>query len=247
MTTVMEPAAIEVADLVTLQARGVVVVKGEQRRIAVFADGKGVFAVENNCPHMGFPLDKGSVRDGILTCHWHQARFDLKSGCTFDLWADDVLRYDCWVDDGMVFVASTPSVVLDESFHRKRLRRGIEQNIGLVQAKSLLALIEGGAELDSIVTGVDQFAACNLNRFGEGMTRLGCVMNLYPFLAKNTAYQGLYYAIRRLAEEISSAVPRRQRQPLDGGNHRLAELLPWMRQWVQTRHRDGAERTHAKN
>ncbi|MCZ6616601.1 MAG: Rieske 2Fe-2S domain-containing protein [Gammaproteobacteria bacterium] len=57
MTTVIEPAAIEVADLVTLQARGVVVVKGEQRRIAVFADGDEVFAVENNCTHMGFPLD----------------------------------------------------------------------------------------------------------------------------------------------------------------------------------------------
>ncbi|TDJ36923.1 MAG: Rieske (2Fe-2S) protein [Gammaproteobacteria bacterium] len=243
MSTLIKPVAIEVSDLDTLQAKGVIVVKGEQRRIAVFADGCEVFAVENNCPHMGFPLAKGSVRDGILTCHWHQARFDLKSGCTFDLWADDVLRYDCWVDDGIVFVASTPSTVLDETFHRKRLSRGIEQNVGLVQAKSLLALIEGGAELKSIVAEVVQFASRNLNRFGEGMTRLGCVVNLYPFLSKDTAYQGLYYAIRQLAEEISSAVPRRQRQPLQGGDHTLAELLPWMRQWVQTRHRDGAERT----
>ena len=39
---------------------------------------------------MGFPLERGSVADGILTCHWHHARFDLESGCTFDLWADDV-------------------------------------------------------------------------------------------------------------------------------------------------------------
>ena len=39
---------------------------------------------------MGFPLDRGSIEDGILTCHWHHARFDLASGCTFDLWADDV-------------------------------------------------------------------------------------------------------------------------------------------------------------
>jgi nitrite reductase/ring-hydroxylating ferredoxin subunit len=39
---------------------------------------------------MGFPLDRGSVEDGILTCHWHHARFELASGCTFDLWADDV-------------------------------------------------------------------------------------------------------------------------------------------------------------
>jgi hypothetical protein len=26
---------------------------------------------------MGFPLDRGSVDDGILTCHWHHARFEL--------------------------------------------------------------------------------------------------------------------------------------------------------------------------
>jgi nitrite reductase/ring-hydroxylating ferredoxin subunit len=34
---------------------------------------------------MGFPLDRGSVEDGVVTCHWHHARFDLASGCTFDL------------------------------------------------------------------------------------------------------------------------------------------------------------------
>jgi nitrite reductase/ring-hydroxylating ferredoxin subunit len=48
------------------------------------------FALDNRCPHMGFPLERGSVEDGILTCHWHHARFELASGCTFDLWADDV-------------------------------------------------------------------------------------------------------------------------------------------------------------
>ena len=39
-------------------------------------DGQ-VYAVNNRCPHMGFPLDRGTCRDGILTCHWHAARFDL--------------------------------------------------------------------------------------------------------------------------------------------------------------------------
>ena len=38
--------------------------------------------LDNRCPHMGFALDRGSVDDGILTCHWHHARFDLASGCT---------------------------------------------------------------------------------------------------------------------------------------------------------------------
>jgi nitrite reductase/ring-hydroxylating ferredoxin subunit len=40
-------------------------------------------ALDNQCPHMGFPLERGSIEDGILT--WHHARFDLESGCTFAL------------------------------------------------------------------------------------------------------------------------------------------------------------------
>lgn len=38
-----------------------------------------MFAVDNRCPHMGFPLDRGTCGDGILTCHWHHASFDLAS------------------------------------------------------------------------------------------------------------------------------------------------------------------------
>ena len=66
------------------------VVRGPHRPILVVEHGDRVFALDNRCPHMGFPLDRGSMEDGILTCHWHHARFDVASGCTFDLWADDV-------------------------------------------------------------------------------------------------------------------------------------------------------------
>src|SRR5580700_8762778 len=53
------------------------VVHLEGHTLALVRDGERVFAVDNRCPHMGFPLNRGSVSDGILTCHWHHARFDL--------------------------------------------------------------------------------------------------------------------------------------------------------------------------
>ena len=59
---------------------------GDHCPILVIYDRGHVFALDNRCPHMGFPLERGSAEDGILTCHWHHARFDLESGCTFDLW-----------------------------------------------------------------------------------------------------------------------------------------------------------------
>ena len=77
-------------DLDELKVKGRLVVRGRHRPILLIYKGNQVLALDNRCPHMGFPLDRGSIEDGILTCHWHHARFDLTSGCTFDLWADDV-------------------------------------------------------------------------------------------------------------------------------------------------------------
>jgi len=236
-------SAIHVASHQTLKERGVIVVSGKRRRIAVFAEGESVFAVENNCPHMGFPLDKGSVKDGMLTCHWHQARFDLRSGCTFDLWADDVARHQAWLEAGEVYVAPEPAHPLGEADHRQRLIRGLEQNIGLIQAKSILALLEAGVSLQSIVREVVRFASANLTGISEGMIRLGCVARVFDYLSRRTRYKALYYAIRQIGEETSQSTPRRPRQALSDTSHGLATLKQWMRQWVQTRHRDGAERT----
>ena len=98
------PDLILVGEIADLQAKKVIVVQGADRPIAVFAHGDAISAVDNRCPHLGFPLHRGTVEDGILTCHWHHARFDLASGCTFDLWADDVPRYEVVVRDGRVYV-----------------------------------------------------------------------------------------------------------------------------------------------
>ena len=51
-----------------LKAKGRLVVHGPHRPILVVHDKDRVFALDNRCPHMGFPLDRGSVEDGTLTC-----------------------------------------------------------------------------------------------------------------------------------------------------------------------------------
>jgi nitrite reductase/ring-hydroxylating ferredoxin subunit len=82
-----------------LKVKGRLVLHGHHRPILVIYDRGRVFALDNRCPHMGFPLEQGSIEDGILICHWHHARFDLESGCTFDLWADDVPTFPVEVRD----------------------------------------------------------------------------------------------------------------------------------------------------
>jgi nitrite reductase/ring-hydroxylating ferredoxin subunit len=77
--------------------------------VLMVAEGGDVVAVDNRCPHMGFPLHRGSIEDGILTCHWHHARFDLRSDSTFDLWADDVPLRAVRVVEGEIWVAAAPA------------------------------------------------------------------------------------------------------------------------------------------
>ena len=233
---------VPVASLDEVRSRGVVVTQAGDRSLAVFADGDEIHAVDNRCPHMGFPLDRGSVKDGILTCHWHEARFELASGCTFDLWADDAISYATEVRGDQVWVATSPRRQRDAAYHRLRLRRGMEMAVGLVQAKSLISLLGDRAGLLPLVASVVDYAAANVTNFGEGMVRLTCVARLAPWLSDETLYLGMSYAVRQLADEANAGTARRPRDPLAAPAPNAA-LKGWLRQWVLTRHRDAVERT----
>ena len=39
-------------------------------------------ACNNRCPHEGYPLVEGALdaESCILTCHWHNWKFDLRTG-----------------------------------------------------------------------------------------------------------------------------------------------------------------------
>src|SRR6201998_1172690 len=78
---------VRAAQLAELRSAGCLPVQLEGHTLALFLHDNKPYAVDNRCPHLGFPLHRGTVKDGVLTCHWHHARFDLASGGTFDLWA----------------------------------------------------------------------------------------------------------------------------------------------------------------
>ena len=99
---------VPVAAVADVQAAGVLVKQVEGHAIALFDHGGQIYAIDNRCPHMGFPLHKGSVSDCILTCHWHHARFDLTTGGTFDIWADDGRAFPVELREGQVWVALEP-------------------------------------------------------------------------------------------------------------------------------------------
>ena len=134
-----------------LKAKGRLVMYGAHRPILVVYDRGRAFALDNRCPHMGFPLDRGSVDDGILTCHWHHARFDLESGCTFDLWADDAPTCPVEVREGEVWVKTSFGHADPASHCRRRLDDGLAHDIGLVIAKAIQGQLAAGITKADVV------------------------------------------------------------------------------------------------
>lgn len=64
-----------------LGERGRAVLKVEGRQIALFETEGRLFAINNRCPHEGYPLVEGSLKkDCKLACNWHGWTFDLASG-----------------------------------------------------------------------------------------------------------------------------------------------------------------------
>ena len=234
---------VRVASLDELQAKRMIVVKGERCPILVIWDAGRIYALDNRCPHMGFPLHRGSVADGILTCHWHNARFDLVSGGTFDPWADDVPTADVEVRNGEVWVAGLTRYADGDAHWRNRLRQGMEHNIGLVIAKAVFGLIGEGVDPRNLVRDAVIFATRRRDGWGAGLTALTALGNLLHLLPNDDLCLALFQGIRRIASDCDGAVPPQPRQALTGDGRAPSTLEQWLRDWVLVRHRDGAERT----
>ena len=234
---------IRAGTLEQLKERGCMVVTGGGHAIAVFLHEGEIYAVDNRCPHMGFPLDRGSVKDGILTCHWHHARFDLSSGGTFNPFADDVRSFPVDVVDGEVWLDPEPAP-RDEGQHwRHRLEDGLEHNIRLVIAKSVLGLQAVGADYrEPLRIGAQFGTTYSANGWGAAMSILTCTANILPRLHEEDRPRALYQGLRHVARECAGKAPRFSVDPLPTGETRPEVFARWFRNFIDVRDDEGAER-----
>ena len=225
--------------------------------VAIFIYDSKVYAVDNRCPHMGFPLNQGTVKDGILTCHWHHARFDLMNGGTFDQWAGDVTSFpveirnenEIWVDISAA-IAET-----DSHYHNQTLLlNGLRRNIPLLIAKTLIANLgnlrnrEDTSEkvidgmLDAFSVGLDFGSKYKQSGWGQGLTIHTCMMNIVPYLSIEDRPYALYHGLSAVAQDCSSMPPRFRISPLPKPWPDLSTLKYWFRQFIESRDSQAAER-----
>src|SRR5262245_25045397 len=234
---------IRVGTLDELRQRGCTVVSGGSHVIAVYYHGGHVYAVDNRCPHMGFPLDRGTVKHGILTCHWHHARFDLASGGTFDPFADDVRAFPVRIIDGEIWVSSTPPPRDPVQHWSTRLREGLEHTIRLVIAKSVLGLQTTGADYRVPLQIGTQFGMTySAEGWGPAISILTCVANILPHLADEDRPRALYQGMMHVAPEFPGPSPILALTALPSGYMHPEVFKKWFRHFIDVRNPEGGER-----
>jgi nitrite reductase/ring-hydroxylating ferredoxin subunit len=203
-----------------------------------------IYAVDNRCPHMGFPLHRGTVKDCILTCDWHYARFDLMSGGTFDAWADDLPAFPVQIRDDEVWV-DVGTHVDALTHHRQRLQDGLERGISLVIGKSVIALLDKKINpTEPFRMGLDFGVRYRQRGWDTGLTIHTCMMNLLPYLNAEDKPRAIYHGLAAVAGDSSNQPPRFPIQPLPDSDNpeKLPILENWFRQFVEVRDAEGAER-----
>jgi nitrite reductase/ring-hydroxylating ferredoxin subunit len=213
--------------------------------VVVFWQDGRAWAIDDRCPHMGFPLHRGTVEDGLVTCHWHHARFDLASGCTLDLFADDARAFDVTIEDGDVLVASRPDG--DRVGHlRARLQDGLADGLTLVTAKSVLGLLAAGVGPSEIVrAGIDFGTTYRDAGWGAGLTVLVAMANLMPDLEDADRPLAVVHGLAFVSRDTRNRPPRFAIDRLRGADIPDDRLAGWYRRFIDTRSSDAAERVLA--
>ncbi len=242
-TSAVSQANVHVCPLEDLKRERVKVVSAEGRVIAVFYEDGKLYALDNRCPHMGFPLNRGTVKDGILTCHWHHAKFDLAGGCTFDPFADDVTRFHIEQRKGDVWLDPRPIEEDRRGHWLHKLDEGLEQNLRLVLAKSVIGL--DGLDATKDVLAITALFGLRNRAAGwsSGLSILTAMANVLPSLEAPDKPLALYQGLIHVARTTEGNPPSFDLEPLDSGERRPERYLDWFRRFIEVRSDDAAERT----
>jgi nitrite reductase/ring-hydroxylating ferredoxin subunit len=222
----------------------------EGTHLALFNDGGKFHVVDNRCPHMGYPMSEGSVRDGVLICHWHHWEFDLKTGGCFLTSGDDLKAFPVEVrDDGNVYVGllqgereEARQRMIDRG--KRTLEQGLKDRSSFLIAKAVTALRESGATAQEIIQhGLFYGSYKSQEGWSSGVAVLGIGANMWNDVSEKDHNLFLVHGLTQIARRTGGG-SRRQRFPFPRATSDpdLVTLKRWFRRYIELRDRGAAER-----
>ncbi len=95
---------VDVARLEELPAGTSKIVWIGDRTVALFNVGGTVYATDNNCPHSGGPLGKGTLEGDVVTCPWHLWEFNVRTGVNIFNPEERIETFPVMISDGQILV-----------------------------------------------------------------------------------------------------------------------------------------------
>ena len=192
-------------------------VRAGDRRITLIRTDREVFALEHSCPHEGYALAQGEVRDDVLTCAWHNWKFRLDDGrCLFG--DEDVRTYPVSIEPtGEVRVEVTdPDPAVERPRLLRSLREAVEDfRVGQI-ARDTVRLLRASADPGELIWEAVAFGAPRAE-FGWGhaiASAVDCIAIADGLTADDRALP-VAQALTGIAETEIRRPPRPQPPPAD--------------------------------
>jgi hypothetical protein len=147
------------------------------------------------------------------------------------------------VRDGAVYVDPRPIETDRRAHWTAKLHEGLEQELSLVIAKSVIGLDELAATDEVIRTaalfGIENRAA----GWSTGLSILTAMANVLPALRPEDRPLALYQGLVHVARSTGNQPPSFDLAPLETSERRPERYIDWFRRFVDSRSQGAAERT----
>ena len=146
------------------------------------------------------------------------------------------------VRDGEVWLDPEPQEEEAVAHCTRKLSEGLEQNLRLVIAKSVIGLCEAGRE-DLILAETARFGVKNRAAgWSSGLSILTAMANVLPHLDAADRPRALYQGVVHVARSVQGEPPDFDIAALDTDEDRPEQFRAWFRRFSEVRSRDAAER-----
>ena len=155
-------------------------VRVEGHSIALFQHEGAIYATDNQCPHMGYPLVRGRVRQGVLSCDWHGWSYDMEGGGCFTGGCDDLATFPVEVRNGDVYIDVASGGKKRDDAHFLLLKEGLLSTDSWTLSKAIAIMLAKGVSeeetLELMVKHMGRHISTDRDAF-EGGRKLAMMMN----------------------------------------------------------------------